>query len=100
MSGFEPNKRDLRELLIYLFNLKKYAAEAHRLLVETYGEVALTLCGTMASSDATYFFTNFRDLNVILIRLSNCFLLFYEPRMLSNMNSRLKVPYFVTICQF
>ena len=35
---FEPNKRHLRELLIYLFNLKKSAAEAHRLLVERYGE--------------------------------------------------------------
>ena len=60
----------------------------------------LMLCGTVASPDATYFFTNFRDLNVILIRLSNCFLLFYDPRMLSNINSRLKVPDFVKICQF
>ena len=42
MSSFEPNKRHLRELLIYLFNLKKSAAEAHRLLVETYGEAALS----------------------------------------------------------
>ena len=38
MSNFEPNKRHLQELLIYFFNLKKSAAEAHRLLVETYGE--------------------------------------------------------------
>ena len=43
MSSFEPNKRYLRELLIYFFNLKKSAAEAHLLLVETYGEYALTL---------------------------------------------------------
>ena len=42
MSSFEPNKRHLRELLIYFFNLKKSAAEAHRLLVETYGEAALS----------------------------------------------------------
>ena len=41
MSSFEPNKRHLRELLIYFFNLKKSVAEAHRLLVETYGEAAL-----------------------------------------------------------
>ena len=41
MSSFEPNKRHLRELLIYFFNLKKSAAEAHRLLVEIYGEAAL-----------------------------------------------------------
>ncbi|EGI62711.1 Mariner Mos1 transposase, partial [Acromyrmex echinatior] len=39
---FEPNKRHLRELLIYFFNLKKSAAEAHRLLVEAYGEAALS----------------------------------------------------------
>ncbi|KAM0736914.1 Mariner Mos1 transposase [Formica fusca] len=42
MSSFEPNKRHLRELLIYFFNLKKSAAEAYRLLVEAYGETALS----------------------------------------------------------
>ena len=42
MSNFEPNKRHLRGLLIYFFDLKKSAAEAHRLLVETYGEAALS----------------------------------------------------------
>ena len=42
MSSFEPNKRYLWELLIYFFNLKKSAAEAHRLLVETYSEAALS----------------------------------------------------------
>ena len=42
MSSFEPNKRYLRELLIYFFNLKKSAAEVHRLLIETYGEAALS----------------------------------------------------------
>ena len=42
MSSFEPNKRYLRDLLIYFFNLKKSAAEVHRLLVETYGEAALS----------------------------------------------------------
>ena len=42
MSSFEPNKRHLRELLIYFFNLKKSAAEAHRLLVETYSEAVLS----------------------------------------------------------
>ena len=42
MSSFETNKRHLRELLIYFFNLKKSAAQAHRLLVETYGEAALS----------------------------------------------------------
>lgn len=39
---FVPNKRHLRELLIYFFNLKKSAAEAHRLLVDAYGEAALS----------------------------------------------------------
>jgi len=42
MSSFEPNKCHLRELLIYFFNLKKSAAEAHRLLVEAYGNAALS----------------------------------------------------------
>ena len=42
MSSFEPNKRHLRELFIYFFNLKKSAAEAHRLLVERYGVAALS----------------------------------------------------------
>ena len=42
MSSFEPNKLNLRELLIYFFNLKKYAAEEHRLLVERYDEAALS----------------------------------------------------------
>ena len=34
--------RDLRELLVYFFNLKKSAAEAHRLLVETSDEADLS----------------------------------------------------------
>ena len=42
MSSFEPNKRHLRELLIYFFNLKKSALETHRLLVETCDEAALS----------------------------------------------------------
>ena len=41
-SSFAPNKRHLRALLIYFFNLKKSAAEAHRLLLEKYGEAALS----------------------------------------------------------
>lgn len=42
MSKFEPSKRHLREILVYFFNLKKSAAEAHQLLVEAYGEGALS----------------------------------------------------------
>ena len=42
MSSFEPNKRHLRELLIYFFNLKKSAAEVHRLLVEAYSDATLS----------------------------------------------------------
>ena len=41
MSSFESNKRNLRELLIYFFNLNKSAAEAHWFIVETYGDAAL-----------------------------------------------------------
>ena len=42
MSSFEPNERHLWELLIYFFNLKKSAAEARLLLVNTYGEAAIS----------------------------------------------------------
>ncbi|GBP34661.1 Mariner Mos1 transposase [Eumeta japonica] len=42
MSKYEPNKRHLRELLIYFFNLKNSVAEAHRLLVKSYNEAALS----------------------------------------------------------
>ena len=42
MSSYEPNNRHFRKLLIYFLNLKKSAAEADRLLVETYDEAALS----------------------------------------------------------
>ena len=38
MSKFEPSRRHLREVSLCWFNLKKSAAEAHRLLQEAYGE--------------------------------------------------------------
>lgn len=40
MSSFVPNKHHLREVLIFCFNWKKSSAEAHRMLVEVYGESA------------------------------------------------------------
>ncbi|GFW64083.1 mariner Mos1 transposase [Trichonephila clavipes] len=40
MSAFEPNSRHLWEVLIFCFNMKKSAAEAHRMLSNTYGEAA------------------------------------------------------------
>ncbi|KYM99711.1 Pleiotropic regulator 1 [Cyphomyrmex costatus] len=42
MSNFVPKKEHLREVLLFCFNLKKSAAESHRLLVEAYGEHALS----------------------------------------------------------
>jgi len=42
MSSFELNKRHMRELLIYFFNLKKSAAETHRLLVEAHDDATLS----------------------------------------------------------
>jgi len=42
MSVYEVNSRHLRELLIYFFNIKKSAAEAHRMLSDAYGEAALS----------------------------------------------------------
>ena len=42
MSVFEPNSRHLREILIFCFHLKKTAADAHRMLSNTYVEAALS----------------------------------------------------------
>lgn len=40
MSEFEPTKQHIREALLFCFNLKKSAAETHRMLVNTYGDCA------------------------------------------------------------
>ncbi|EGI62185.1 Mariner Mos1 transposase [Acromyrmex echinatior] len=42
MSNFVLTKQHLREVLIFCFNWKKSAAEAHRMLVEIYGDTAPT----------------------------------------------------------
>ncbi|GFT77419.1 mariner Mos1 transposase [Trichonephila clavipes] len=42
MSAYEPNSRHLREVLIFCFNMKKSAAEANRMLSNTYGEAAIS----------------------------------------------------------
>ena len=41
MSNFVPEKVFLRGVLLHYFNVKKTAAESHRILVEVYGEHAL-----------------------------------------------------------
>ena len=49
MSTFVPNKVYLRGILLHYFIQNKSAAEAHRILVETYGDNALsdtTCCST------------------------------------------------------
>lgn len=42
MSEFVPDKPFLRGVLLHYFIQKKTAAEAHRILVDTYGERALS----------------------------------------------------------
>ncbi|GFT02891.1 mariner Mos1 transposase [Trichonephila clavipes] len=42
MSAYEPNSRHLREVLIFCFNMKKSAAESHRMLSNTYGEATIS----------------------------------------------------------
>ncbi|KAG5318056.1 MOS1T transposase, partial [Pseudoatta argentina] len=42
MSKFLPNKVYLRGILLHYFIQKKCAAEAHRILVQTYGDNALS----------------------------------------------------------
>ena len=41
MSNFVPEKVCLRGVLLYYFNMKKTAAESHRILVEVYSKRAL-----------------------------------------------------------
>ena len=41
MSNFLPEKVFLRVALLHYFNMKKTAAESHRIFVEVYGEHAL-----------------------------------------------------------
>lgn len=41
MSKFVPEKSFLRGVLLHYFNMKKSAAESHRILVDVYGEHAL-----------------------------------------------------------
>ncbi|GFS51118.1 mariner Mos1 transposase [Trichonephila clavipes] len=38
MPAYEPNSRHLREVLIFCFNMKKSAAEAHQMLSHTYDQ--------------------------------------------------------------
>ena len=40
MSDFIPEKRLLREVLLFLFNIKRTSAESCRLIVECYGHNA------------------------------------------------------------
>ncbi|GFV62775.1 mariner Mos1 transposase [Trichonephila clavipes] len=42
MSAYEPNSRYFREVFIFCFNMRKSAAEAHRMLSNTYGEAAIS----------------------------------------------------------
>ncbi|GFY18840.1 mariner Mos1 transposase [Trichonephila clavipes] len=42
MSAYEPNSRQLREVLIFCFNMKKSAAETRRMLSNTYGETTIS----------------------------------------------------------
>ena len=42
MSSFFPEEEHMREALLFCFNLKKSAAKSHRILVEAYGDSALS----------------------------------------------------------
>ncbi|CAK9833803.1 Transposable element Tc1 transposase [Anthophora retusa] len=55
ISIFEPNKRHLREALLFCFYLKKSAAEAHRMLILAYGEAC------MSESSCREWFRRFKD---------------------------------------
>ena len=55
MSSFLLKKKHMRETLLFCFNLKKSAAESHRMLVEAYGDNAVleTTCIGFADSKTT-----------------------------------------------
>ena len=53
MSIYEPNSRYLREILIFCFNMKKSAVEAHRMLSNTYGEAAISERSVMSGFNAS-----------------------------------------------
>lgn len=55
MSNFIPEKRQLREVLLHYFFLKKNAAESHRLLQEAYEEHAPSI------STCKYWFRRFKS---------------------------------------
>ena len=42
MSSFLPEKEHMQEAMLFCFNLKKSAAESHRMLVEAYDDSALS----------------------------------------------------------
>jgi [histone H3]-lysine36 N-dimethyltransferase SETMAR len=43
MSSFVPEKRHSREVLLFMFNAKKTATEAHKWLAEVYGQHAMSI---------------------------------------------------------
>ena len=60
MSHFVPENEDLRKALIFCFHLKKSAAESHKMLVEAYGEHALSV------ATCKRWFQRFRDNDFIV----------------------------------
>lgn len=60
MSTFVPNNVFLRGVLLHYFNMKKTAAESHRILVETYGDDAL------AERTCQKWFAQFKSGNFVL----------------------------------
>ena len=61
MSDFIPEKKHLREVLLFLFNIKKTSAESCRMLVESYGHNA------PSESTCRQWFRRFKNHNFTLI---------------------------------
>lgn len=55
MPSFVPNKEHVRTALLLCFNLKKTAAESHRMLVDAYGDSALS------ATQCKVWFRRFKD---------------------------------------
>lgn len=57
MSSFLPKKEHMREALLFCFNLKKSAADSHRMLLEAYSN------STLSESTCRDWFHRFKDEN-------------------------------------
>ena len=74
ISNFVPTKQHLRKALLFCFNLKKIAAEGHRLLCEAYGEHGPSI------KTCEYWFRRFKSGKKLMLCIwwDQCGVVYYE----------------------